>query len=493
MKPINLLSHTASIKHAQIEYAQAFSRYESADPHKKVRDWEEKALLEFCEQFFHDSDFSLAEGFFMNFTIPRISKEYDLLRFGKNWIVNIELKAQASQDKILKQLTQNAYYLSPLKKKVYSFSYIASERCLYQMKDGRLYRCTSDQLKKILNEQIVLVDFDIQKAFQPENYLISPFHHPTQFLKGQYFLTTHQDQIEKCILSSTSGYFCIQGGPGTGKTLLLYDLVKKRQTEERVCIIHCAKMNDAQNLLRSNGFTILSLKKAFIYLEQNKPDMVVLDEAQCLSFTQFQKLYEIFEAGSIKTIFSLDTYQAELMEENQNSAVKHILQLPELTLFRLTNRIRTSPQISGFIASLFDLSKKSRKVGFDHVHLAHFEEEEPCFWFIRYLISMDYTFIDYPLNTQENHLFSGLDGQKWIANEVYGLEFNKVCCVMDERFTYIQNKLCACGKKREEMKLLDLLYQIVTRAKDELYIVVYHNFDLYYSLIGLLYEVEKMD
>jgi hypothetical protein len=491
MKPVNLLSHIASVKHAQQEYAQAFSRYESAEPHKIVRDWEEKALQDFCEQFFSASDFSLTEGFFTNFTIPRISKEYDLLRFGKKWIVNIELKAQASEEKILKQLVQNVYYLSPLKKKVFSFSYIASQKRLYQMKERKLYPCTGEQLKEILNEQIVLTDFDIQKAFQPENYLISPFHRPTQFLKGQYFLTTHQDQIEKCILSASSGYFCIQGGPGTGKTLLLYDLIKKRQEKENVCIIHCAKMNDAQNLLRSNGFTILSLKKAFSYLEQNKPDMVVLDEAQCLSFAQFQKLYDFFEAGSTQVVFSLDTYQAELMEENQNNAVKHILQLPDLTLFRLTNRIRTSPQISSFIASLFDLSKKSRKIGFDHIHIAHFEEEEACFWFIRHLISKDYTFIDYPQQMQCQHLFSGLDGQKWFANEVYGLEFDKVCCVMDQRFAYVQNKLCASGKKREEMKYLDLLYQIVTRAKNELYIVVFDNFDLYYALIGLLYEVQR--
>jgi hypothetical protein len=41
------------------------------------------------------------------------------------------------------------------------------------------------------------------------------------------------------------------------------------------------------------------------------------------------------------------------------------------------------------------------------------------------------------------------------------------------------------------MKYLDLLYQIVTRAKNELYIVVFDNFDLYYALIGLLYEVQR--
>ena len=34
------------------------------------------------------------DGFFVSYSIPQIGKEFDLLRFGRNYILNIELKSE---------------------------------------------------------------------------------------------------------------------------------------------------------------------------------------------------------------------------------------------------------------------------------------------------------------------------------------------------------------------------------------------------------------
>ena len=72
---------------------------------------------------------------------------------------------------------------------------------------------------------------NIDDLFQAELYLISPITEPARFLKKEYFLTSQQRDIQRQILKklriSRFGYFCFTGLPGTGKTLLLYDIAMK--------------------------------------------------------------------------------------------------------------------------------------------------------------------------------------------------------------------------------------------------------------------------
>lgn len=51
----------------------------------------------------------MLNNFYFSFIIPNISKEFDLLRISTNSVVNIELKSQANEEKINKQLIQNKH------------------------------------------------------------------------------------------------------------------------------------------------------------------------------------------------------------------------------------------------------------------------------------------------------------------------------------------------------------------------------------------------
>ena len=45
---------------------------------------------------------------------------------------------------------------------------------------------------------------EIENLFHPEDYLVSPFNSTEAFLKGEYFLTSQQDEIKKKIISAIS-------------------------------------------------------------------------------------------------------------------------------------------------------------------------------------------------------------------------------------------------------------------------------------------------
>ena len=80
-----------------------------------------------------------------------------------------------------------------------------------------------------------------------------PITDPVRFLKKEYFLTSQQRDIEKKILrdiyAKQSGCFWFSGIPGTGKTLLLYDIAMKLSVRHRICMVHCEENGEKWRIL----------------------------------------------------------------------------------------------------------------------------------------------------------------------------------------------------------------------------------------------------
>ena len=88
----------------------------------------------------NDADMEDMDNWFYSFSIPQISKEFDLLLIDRNRkVVNIELKGQdVDGDKIEKQLFQNRYYLSNLADEIISYTFVRvndTEFKLYKYKE----------------------------------------------------------------------------------------------------------------------------------------------------------------------------------------------------------------------------------------------------------------------------------------------------------------------------------------------------------------------
>ena len=93
MRPINIYALT---RINGTEKWESMERQMSCrSKHIKIKQWEVEGLAALCEHLTpYFSDISILE-FYYSFTLPRLGKEFDLLRIGANSILNIELKRVA--------------------------------------------------------------------------------------------------------------------------------------------------------------------------------------------------------------------------------------------------------------------------------------------------------------------------------------------------------------------------------------------------------------
>lgn len=60
-----------------------------------AKDNEQKDLCLLCDMILSlEKDYHCVENFYLNYKIPQINKEFDLLRIGETSIINIELKSK---------------------------------------------------------------------------------------------------------------------------------------------------------------------------------------------------------------------------------------------------------------------------------------------------------------------------------------------------------------------------------------------------------------
>src|SRR5690606_26365837 len=121
---------------------------------------------------------------------PQIGKEFDLIRIGTEFILNIELKCRSTVEKIEKQLKRNKYYLSFLGKKIYGLTFVSDSKQLFTVgENGAISEVSLHYLIAILCSQKVERTIEINSLFNPSNYLVSPFNSTHEFIKNEYFLT----------------------------------------------------------------------------------------------------------------------------------------------------------------------------------------------------------------------------------------------------------------------------------------------------------------
>ena len=93
-----------------------------------IKDYELNGIESFVNELLKiKNSITIVNNYYLGYSIPQIGKEFDLLRFGDNYIINIEIKTESSIDKIFKQQQKNKYYLEFLDKEIYIYTYILNE------------------------------------------------------------------------------------------------------------------------------------------------------------------------------------------------------------------------------------------------------------------------------------------------------------------------------------------------------------------------------
>ena len=256
--------------------------------------------------YLNELDIKAFDKFYYSYSIPKIGKEFDLLKFGKKMILSIELKSEnVGFERIKNQLILNKRYLKYLGKPLKLYTFVMDEKAFYELtSDNKLVKVNKE---KVINDIISLEneeEIDVDKLFHACDYLVSPINEVDKFLNNRYFLTTHQDFIKKTIFQNLNQkYFKIAGEAGTGKTLLLYDLAKELSLNYSVRIVSLDNLtSNIQKIdLYFENIVISNIND----LENVKEDYLLIDDCQRLKVDEFKKIISLNK----KLVFFIDAKQ----------------------------------------------------------------------------------------------------------------------------------------------------------------------------------------
>ena len=459
MKSISIYTIT---RNQNIECLQKLERQLSGRTYfLKMREWElesMKALVRELEMHMQDVH---ALRFFYSFQVPRLGKEFDLLQIKDDQIVNIELKSgKVSDEAVRKQLLQNRYYLSVQGKMIQSYTYISSQERLVRLNNhDHIVEADWDQLCLALQRQSKDYEGDIEDLFQAEMYLFSPVTEPERFLNKEYFLTSQQKDIERRILDKIRkvkyGYFWFSGLPGTGKTLLLYDIAMKLSVHQKVCMIHCGETGKEWKILHDRLLRIAFLSDSQL---EECPDLkeysaILVDEAHLLSVKELHRILELSEKHPV--IFSGDDEDMISDEEMDRTMLREIEHLPDIQSFHLTNRIRTNAELSSFIQNMMHLPEKRMVRYYPHIQVVYANDEE-----------------------EAGILLKGYQ--------------NQLVFIIDERYYYDEKGyLREQRQKHQKPTAVRTLFHRLNEAREEFAIIVKRNEAVYEVLLELLQFSKK--
>ena len=459
MKSISIYTIT---RNQNIECLQKLERQLSGRTYfLKMREWElesMKALVRELEVHMQDVH---ALRFFYSFQVPRLGKEFDLLQIKDDQIVNIELKSgKVSDEAVRKQLLQNRYYLSVQGKMIQSYTYISSQERLVRLNNhDHIVEADWDQLCLALQRQSKDYEGDIEDLFQAEMYLFSPVTEPERFLNKEYFLTSQQKDIERRILDKIRkvkyGYFWFSGLPGTGKTLLLYDIAMKLSVHQKVCMIHCGETGKKWKILHDRLLRIAFLSDSQL---EECPDLkeysaILVDEAHLLSVKELHRILELSEKHPV--IFSSDDEDMISDEEMDRTMIREIEHLPDIQSFHLTNRIRTNAELSSFIQNMMHLPEKRMVRYYPHIQVVYANDDE-----------------------EAGILLKGYQ--------------NQLVFIIDERYYYDEKGyLREQRQKHQKPTAVRTLFHRLNEAREEFAIIVKGNEAVYEVLLDLLQFSKK--
>lgn len=423
--------------------------------------------------------------FYLGYKIPQIDKEFDLLRFGVNYIINVEIKSILKEDAAKRQLIKNRYYLASLGKKVKSFTYVAEHNRFYQLDDeGEFKQIEFDVFERLLVSQKLEHYPNLDDLFDPSDYLVSPFNDSERFNNGSYFLTKQQQDFKNAILKSSAKYTIIEGLPGTGKTLLLYDLAKKFYETNDLVIIHTGILNTGHLILNQQyKWSIIPIKE-YKSIEQIKPDIIFVDETQRMRPSQLQYIIDYINQNDIYCIFSIDPKQILSLQEWDYDNKHTLMSLEDCEQYLLSKKIRTNKEIGAFIKGLFNLNHMKYCNNTDNISIHYFKEINQARGFAEGMELEGWQVIDYTGENWDGHyiekmrLYRGLN-----AHGVLGQEFDKVLVLVGSTFYYDEDGGLAV-RRRNYYDPERMFYQSITRARKQIMLLVVDNTEFMGKLIS---------
>lgn len=462
----------------QESYANFLKHYNIEIKEQEVQDL--RSLINAL--YAQSSNKQIFNSFYISYKIPQIGKEFDLLRFGKDYIVNIELKSNTTEEKIKKQLQRNRYYLSCIEKHIYNLTYVSETNRIYFLNENdSLCIVDINFLYNLLKNQTLDFVSDIDNLFNPSDFLVSPFNSTERFRENQYFLTHQQEDIKNQILAhfnnnTTPSFISVTGSAGTGKTLLIYDIVKELKCNKKhPLIIHCGYLNFGQIKLQSYGWDIIPIKLFNILLDFSKFDAIFVDEAQRLKPYQLEMIINKIQQINGNCIFSYDKSQTLAQSEEQSDIDSKINAVQTIKKYNLSEKIRTNKEIAIFIRSIFNKNLNLQSTNKGNIEINFFNNIDDAKNYLDGLDNQEWEVLRFtPSQYHVEHHSKYSDVSNKNSHRVIGQEFDNVTVTIDQYFTYnhMGELIYTANTYYHPVKML---FQNITRTRKRLNLVIINN------------------
>ena len=437
------------------------------------------------------------DGFFYGYHVPRIGKEFDLLKLTAGSCLNIELKSQeVPESQIRRQLLKNRYYLSHLGRRLHLFTVVTNTMACYRLS---------------VNEELLKVDFkeiceavksvsrryitSIDELFRASEYLVSPTDTPEKFIQGEYFLTQAQEQVKKDLLAgvetaSGSAFFHVYGRAGTGKTLMIYDAARTLAKNGRTLIIHCGRISEGQKRI-SREITNLTVIPLSLF-ETSSADyadhsFIFADEAQRMTPEQFHMLCGFAEENGQICVLSSDDEQILTASEMKNDIAGHIRRMNLQGKYGLSEKIRMNKELYSFILCLKNLShREEQRIRYDNVEINYADTTQEAQNMLAYYRNKGYVFINYAHVREDINPFAEYE-EDFDVESVIGREFDQVVILMDASFSYDEDgRLQGIPFPDPDYLYPNLFYQGVTRVREKLALIIVNAPELFAAAASIL-------
>ncbi|MBO7254491.1 MAG: DUF2075 domain-containing protein [Clostridia bacterium] len=433
------------------------------------------------------------DGFFYGYQIPRIGKEFDLLKFKRDSVLNIELKSRLVPEKqILQQLKRNKYYLSHLRTENYFYTVVSEPFCCYKLYKDQLLKADIKELSDVINSFSKSYLSDISNLFRRADFLVSPFKTPKKFINGEYFLTNAQEQIKNKILfhileKNKSGFYSITGIPGTGKTLLLYDTAKSLSKKGKTLVFHCGKSDSKNNILENAipDFYFCDVDSVEGYINNlNSFKFILVDEGQSMSPFYFELFKNIYRSSCC--IFSYAPEQLLTTEERKAGIIEKIKALPLVESFELSEKIRANREIASFIRRLKNMNLTSESEGnYSDVEVVFSQNVEEADKIIEYFKKKGFFIANYGEKAKTKSLLKY--ESKYNKNHIVGTEIDKGVMILDNSFYYDENGHLEGVPRFDPDNLFpNMFFHSITRIRERLVVIVIGNEGLFEKITEIL-------